>query len=303
MKIFVALSLVLVACTHVPSVSNHLDSPLSNSLPHRIIDAHAHFPGSTYSDWGPDVETNSEFVANGVVAAVIHAPKSAPIPRKRTVLGKTRVAVCGAALPKARLKDYEDAIRDDRIHCLKIYLGYIPVYATDPAYKGYYRLAERHGIPVVFHTGDTYDKMALIKYADPLQIDEIAVRHPKVKFVIAHLGNPWIQTAAEVVYKNDNVYADLSALVIGEIEKSSIESLDELVVKPVRWAWHFVENPKKLMFGSDWPLVRLSPYIKAIASAIPAEHRQAFFHDNAAAVFGFDKLSNWGQHPNAISRR
>ncbi len=47
-------------------------------------------------------------------------------------------------------------------------------------------------------------------------VDDVAVDHPDVRFVLAHFGNPWLVDAAEVVYKNDNVWADLSGLIVGD---------------------------------------------------------------------------------------
>ena len=138
---------------------------------------------------------------------------------------------------------------------------------------------------MVFHTGDTLDRDGKIKYSDPMQIDEISVDHRKVNFVIAHCGNPWIETAAEVAYKNPNVYLDVSAFLIGDIEQEPAEKLEDYVTKPVRWIFGFVEDPSKLLFGTDWPLVHLAPYIEAIKRAIPREHWQAVFHDNALKVF------------------
>ena len=35
-------------------------------------------------------------------------------------------------------------------------------------------------------------------------------------FVIAHCGNPWIESAAEVAYKNPNVYIECSAMLTGD---------------------------------------------------------------------------------------
>ena len=49
-------------------------------------------------------------------------------------------------------------------------------------------------------------------------MDEVAVDHPTREFVLAHVGNPWLTDAAEVVYKNLNVWADLSGLVVGDAE-------------------------------------------------------------------------------------
>ncbi|GAF15492.1 amidohydrolase [Bacillus sp. JCM 19045] len=56
-------------------------------------------------------------------------------------------------------------------------------------YKPVYHLAEKHHVPVVFHTGDTYAENAILKYAHPLTIDEVAVQHRNVTFVMAHLGD------------------------------------------------------------------------------------------------------------------
>ena len=33
---------------------------------------------------------------------------------------------------------------------------------------------------------------------------------PDTRFVLAHVGNPWFRESAEVIYKNMNVWADLS---------------------------------------------------------------------------------------------
>ena len=41
------------------------------------------------------------------------------------------------------------------------------------------------------------------------------------------------------------------------------------------------------MFGSDWPLVSMKPYVEAYKRAIPKEHWKAVFYDNAARVFKF----------------
>jgi predicted TIM-barrel fold metal-dependent hydrolase len=61
--------------------------------------------------------------------------------------------------------------------------------------------------------------------------------------------------------------------------------VEEYLVKPITWIFGYVEDPSKLMYGSDWPLSKMSSYIEAFKRAIPKEHWQAVFHDNAAAVF------------------
>jgi len=52
--------------------------------------------------------------------------------------------------------------------------------------------------------------------------------------VICHVGNPWIIDCMEVVYKNPNVYADISGLVPGEFsdqfEKYMKAKLEEMIL-------------------------------------------------------------------------
>ncbi|MBI1860531.1 MAG: amidohydrolase family protein [Deltaproteobacteria bacterium] len=159
---------------------------------------------------------------------------------------------------------------------------------NDSFYTPFYELADAYKVPVVFHTGDTYDKTALVKFADPLGVDEIAVKYPKMNFVLAHMGNPWYHSAAEVIYKNDNVYADASAFIIGNAETYPPEQIDLLLIKPVNFVFNYALNPKKIMFGSDWPLVDIKPYLQAVQRAIPEKDWEDVFYNNAARVFQFD---------------
>ena len=129
---------------------------------------------------------------------------------------------------------------------------------------------------------------AKLKYADPLTIDEVAVDHPRVRFVIAHAGNPWIESAAEVAYKNKNVWIEGSAFMIGSAAAFTPEKSAHYVGTPMTWIWKFVENPSKIIFGTDWPLADVGAYVAAFKLAIPREHWRAVFHDNAVAVFKLD---------------
>jgi predicted TIM-barrel fold metal-dependent hydrolase len=92
---------------------------------------------------------------------------------------------------------------------------------------------------------------------------KVAVDHRKVTFVIAHCGNPWIESAAEVAYKNDNVYLECSALLLGNLDELPKEQVDTYVVRPISWIFGYVEKPTKLMFGTDWPLTDVKPYVDA----------------------------------------
>jgi predicted TIM-barrel fold metal-dependent hydrolase len=112
----------------------------------------------------------------------------------------------------------EGVLKQSQVKALKVYLGYLHYEPYAPAYRRYYALAAKYKIPVIFHCGDNYSETAKVKYAHPLKIDEVAVDFPETKFVIAHFGNPWIMDAAQVAYRNKNVWIDLSAIVIGDAE-------------------------------------------------------------------------------------
>ena len=127
-----------------------------------------------------------------------------------------------------------------------------------------------------------------MKYAHPLLIDEAAVDHPGVSFVMAHCGNPWLIDAAEVVYKNVNVWADLSGLLVGDADAfQDMERRGVLaeVAASVAHAIRYTERPDRFLYGSDWPLAPMSSYRAFAEMIVPEEHRQAIFTDNARTLF------------------
>jgi hypothetical protein len=171
---------------------------------------------------------------------------------------------------------------------LKAYLGYLHYEPTHPNYRRYYELATQYNLPVMFHTGDTYSARAKLKYAHPLGVDEVAVDHPDCRFVICHVGNPWMLDAAEVIYKNMNVWADLSGLLVGPDEMFASEEGREMadeVAHTIQQAIRYSERPNRFLYGTDWPLVSMVSYRDFIATAVPAEYRELVFEENAKFLF------------------
>lgn len=252
-----------------------------------IIDVHTHtvFTGGTEAATGRPKTRNQyfkEWREAGIVGAVAHTSASGG---NYSGLQSQNVIYCGGVGDRIDVKRIERGLKSGQYGCIKIYLGYTYRYAYAPQYKPIYRLAQKYDVPVVFHTGDTNSTRAKLKFADPLTIDEVAVDHPKVRFVIAHCGNPWIESAAEVAYKNPNVYLECSAMLTGDLDQAPKEKVDAYVVRPIAWIFGYLEDPKKMMFGTDWPLVSMKPYVNAYKRAIPKEHWKAVFHDNAVRVF------------------
>lgn len=253
----------------------------ASAWPNRVIDAHTHVHFSGGMD--SEAQREKEFSEAKIVGAIAH---TSHLRREDRDWRKLKTIACFGVSKNADLKKLEKAIRSEGYRCFKIYLGYEHQAANHPNYLKVYELAKKHRAVVVFHTGDTLDPDGFVKYADPLSIDEIAVMYRDVRFVIAHIGNPWIESAAEVAYKNKNVFVDVSALLVGDLTKYPPEQLEEYVIKPIRWAWGYIENPTKMMYASDWPLVNTRDYIAIVKRAIPKEHWDRFFYQNAVDVFG-----------------
>lgn len=186
-------------------------------------------------------------------------------------------------LGKEELQLIQAELQKPEVVGIKIYLGYYPFYAYDEVYQPIYELAKQYQLPVVFHTGDTYSERGLLKYSHPLTLDEVAVEHREINFVMAHLGDPWVLDGAELIYKNRNLYADLSGLIVGtaaDVEEKKARSFAHL-----HHALAYNNQYHKLIFGTDWPLVQVQPYIDFVKELTPAEYQQAVFYDTAVKVF------------------
>lgn len=176
----------------------------------------------------------------------------------------------------------DDRLKKGLTKGLKIYPGYEHAYPTDSLFVPVIELAGKYKVPVMVHTGDTYAPSAKLKFAHPLHVDELCVDYPGVDFVICHCGNPWFRDTAEIVYKNENAYADISGLVLEEfttpVEAYMREELEDLLL--------YAGDPHSFLFGTDWPLVRMGPYLRFVENLdLAPEHRRMLLAENAASLF------------------
>jgi len=182
----------------------------------------------------------------------------------------------------------EELLAAGRVVALKGYLGYLHFEPAHPNYRRYYELAAKYKIPVMFHTGDTYSPEAKLRFAHPLGVDDVAVDHPDVRFVMCHVGNPWTLDASEVIYKNMNVWADVSGLLVGTDEvfaseegRDAASELSHAIQRAIRYS----ERPNRFLYGTDWPLAPMTAYRDFIFEAIPAEFHDQVFEENARLLF------------------
>jgi predicted TIM-barrel fold metal-dependent hydrolase len=185
-------------------------------------------------------------------------------------------------LDPAVIGELRESLREGTVCGLKLYPGYQPFFPNDAVLKPVYDLAEEFQVPVMIHTGDTFSASGKLKYSHPLLVDEVAVDHPEVSFIICHLGNPWFRDTMEVVYKNKNVYTDISGLVLGDFtdrfEAYMHRQLQEMLI--------YGMEPDKVLFGTDWPISSMESYVQFIEElSIPERDRKKILWENTARLF------------------
>lgn len=162
---------------------------------------------------------------------------------------------------KEYLAELEEWVKEKKVVGVKFYTGYQHFYPNDEKCVPIYKLCEKYDIPAIYHSGDTlagYVSNPKIKYSHPIHIDEVATDFPDLKIIIAHMGNPWLVDCAEVLYKNPNVFADISGLVVGNDLHTPY---GQLMNKRIRELIDYV-GENKLLYGTDWPLCNMGPYIE-----------------------------------------
>lgn len=131
-----------------------------------------------------------------------------------------------------------------------IYGGWDPL---DPRALKIFARAEELGLPIMFHQGTTYPRKAPLKYANPVLLEDIALRFPDLKMIIAHIGHPWEAEAIVLIRKQPNVFADISALFYRPWQYyNSLRLAVEYGVAD------------KLLFGTDYPITTFDESVKGL---------------------------------------
>ena len=145
-----------------------------------------------------------------------------------------------------------------------------------------FREAERLDMPILIHTGITFCNRFSIKHSQPLLLDDVARKHPRLSICLAHMGWPWVWDAVTVAIRNPNVYVDTAGTFAGT-PRESIRQITSSV--PVR----VLENAlvDRLMFGSDYPRIEINKMFEAVSELpLRKEAATAIFQTNALRFLG-----------------
>jgi predicted TIM-barrel fold metal-dependent hydrolase len=149
----------------------------------------------------------------------------------------------------------EKLFEEKKIVALKLYLGYQHVFASDPSIIMFANLCAKFKRPLILHAGDVHDPdhVALLRYAQPIHVDDLAVAVPDCTIVIAHFGFPYILETANVAAKNSNVYIDFSGTLndLGSEERNRVNQ--EAYIQDLTKAFSYYPAVRsKVLFGTDY---------------------------------------------------
>ncbi len=168
-------------------------------------------------------------------------------------------------------------VRDYGFRGLKLHPPIQNFSPLDPLIAPVIEKAIELDIPILFHTGPIYAQRAVTAYGSPLLIDELAIRYPAAKIVMAH-GDP-LGADPAIASKHPNVYCD-TTLRLADLTRV-LPNIGELYLDLLR-------GDEKLMFGTDsnptrtWRFKYNLDAIKAMP--IPQESKEKILWKTAAKL-------------------
>lgn len=213
-----------------------------------IVDCHTHI-----SPAANDTEATEHFTAAETVGAciVLASPQGQSEEANKTLaqyVNKRKDKMIGFAVVEPN-KD-KVSVNNLKSLCDKLGLKGFVLYCSAGGYHPthsramkFYESAQELALPVFFHNaGDTPGTDAVLEYAQPYLLDEVARAFPDLKMIIGNMGIPFVEQTLAMVSRHKNVYADLT------IRPGNVWQTYNIVV-----AAHENGVMDKLLFGSGFP--------------------------------------------------
>lgn len=118
-------------------------------------------------------------------------------------------------------ESFERQVKDGSINVFgEIGAYYDGLTLADPFYDPYLKICEEYGVPVALHTGGgppetTYRgaPKARLLLGNPLLIEDVLVKYPKLKIYLMHSGAKYYQEALRLMMSYPQVYSDLGVIL------------------------------------------------------------------------------------------
>jgi predicted TIM-barrel fold metal-dependent hydrolase len=167
---------------------------------------------------------------------------------------------------------------------------------TDPRMEPYWALAERLDIPVQLHVGTGPFGVIYMgaggyraRLHSALSVEEVLVKHPKLRIYLAHAGYPMIDDLLALMYAHPQVYVDTGVIIFTQPRPAFYRYLQRIFEAGFG---------KRVMFGSDqmvWPgVIGRSIAVINEAPFLSEQQKRDILYNNASR---FLRLEQSGQAP------
>ncbi|MBT5022517.1 amidohydrolase [Candidatus Woesearchaeota archaeon] len=297
------------------------------NMPDKLIDIHAHT--SNYELWGLHTKTATlddlekyarQYNIKKIVLMATYFPyKGTGVNNKemmQRIQGRDLFSFFGSLNV---MKDFDKGVSELRelaeskqIAGIKLYPGYQNFNASDEKMFEIYKIADKYGLPVMFHTGELHHccprserkdrELVAQKYpckgtcyiddqkhlSQPKQMVGAANKFPNVNFILSHLSNPYFLELCDVMSECPNVYTDISGQFLSASDEDTVEYREELKIE----IQQFLELPNginRVMFGTDFPIQSYKDSIELIKLLnLSSENEEKIFYGNAARLLKLD---------------
>lgn len=184
------------------------------------------------------------------------------------------------------LRDAYEAGRLDGVGEIATQLTGVP--PNDPALEPYFALAEEFDLPVLIHTEGIGPYMPGFRSqaGRPLLLEDVLVRHPKLRLFVENAGYPYRDQMIAMMYQYPQLYADVSTITWVIPRAAFYDYLQAFVRAGLG---------KRLMFGSDqmrWP-EKIGEGIEAIENApfLTEAQKRDILHNNAVRFLAGERFA------------
>jgi uncharacterized protein len=231
---------------------------------------------------------NVTAVVFGDPASVQKWKEAAP---NRVIPGTNFEVGFGANAKRVPLDELRKAFTQDGFKVMgEIGLQYEDLSPSDPSVDQYFALAEELDIPVAIHMGTGGSGRANVTMpkfrgskGDPLLLEDLLARHPKLRVQVMHAGYPMIDNMLTLLQANSHVYVDVAGLIWSYPLKEVNRYIQRLVEAGFE---------DRVMFGTDqllWPkLMAYSISIIENADYLTPDQKRDILYNNAARFLRLD---------------
>ena len=182
-----------------------------------IVDCHTHIKIAADDDVAASEHLEAAETVDACIVLANAAESSEEVNKKLSeYVGKHKEKMVGFGVVEASKDNvgvkHLTSMRDKLgLKGMVLYCSRCGFHPTHSRAMKFYESAEELGLPVFFHNGGaSIEADAVLDYAQPYLLDEIARSFAGLKIIIGTMGVPFVEQTLSMAAKHENVFADLT---------------------------------------------------------------------------------------------